>query len=59
MIGGLSSYPLAAAGALLVGLLESFSGFWASEYRGVIVFSLLIPVLVWLSLSGDGAEDRA
>ena len=59
VIGGLSSYPLAAAGALLVGLLESFSGFWASEYRGVIVFSLLIPVLVWLSLSSDGAEDRA
>ena len=59
VIGGLSSYPLAAAGALLVGLLESFSGFWASEYRSVIVFALLIPVLVWLSLSSGGSEDRA
>lgn len=59
VIGGLSSYPLAAAGALLVGLLESFSGFWASEYRSVIVFALLIPVLVWLSLNSGGSEDRA
>lgn len=59
VIGGLSSYPLAAVGAMLVGLLESFSGFWASEYRSVIVFALLIPVLVWLSLRHGGAEDRA
>jgi branched-chain amino acid transport system permease protein len=59
VIGGLASYPIAAAGALLVGVLESFSGFWASEYRNVIVFSLLIPVLVWLSLARGDSEDRA
>jgi branched-chain amino acid transport system permease protein len=59
VVGGLASYPLAAAGALIVGLLESFSGFWASEYRNVIVFSLLIPVLVWLSLARGNTEDRA
>lgn len=59
VIGGLASYPLAAAGALLVGVLESFSGFWASEYRNVIVFALLIPVLVWLSLVRGNTEDRA
>lgn len=59
VIGGLASYPLAAAGALLVGVLESFSGFWASEYRNVIVFALLVPVLVWLSVSRGGVEDRA
>jgi branched-chain amino acid transport system permease protein len=59
VIGGLASYPLAAAGALVVGVLESFSGFWASEYRNVIVFSLLVPVLVWLSLRSGGTEDRA
>jgi branched-chain amino acid transport system permease protein len=57
--GGLASYPLAAAGALIVGLLESFSGFWASEYRNIIVFSLLIPVLIWLSLARGTTEDRA
>jgi branched-chain amino acid transport system permease protein len=59
VIGGLASYPLAAAGALVVGVLESFSGFWASEYRNVIVFALLIPVLVWLSLAHGDGEDRA
>lgn len=59
VIGGLASYPLAALGALLVGVLESFSGFWASEYRNVIVFSLLIPVLVWLSIASGDSEDRA
>ena len=59
VVGGLASYPLAAAGALLVGVLESFSGFWASEYRNVIVFSLMIPVMIWLSLSRGDTEDRA
>ena len=34
IIGGLVSYPLAAAGALLVGLLEAFSSFWASALQG-------------------------
>jgi branched-chain amino acid transport system permease protein len=59
VMGGLASYPLAAAGALIVGLLESFSGFWASQYRNIIVFSLLIPVLIWLSLARGNTEDRA
>lgn len=51
IIGGLVSYPLAAAGALLVGLLESFSSFWASAFKEVIVFTLIIPVLLWRSLA--------
>jgi branched-chain amino acid transport system permease protein len=51
IIGGLSSYPLAAAGALLVGQLESFSSFWASAFKEVIVFTLIIPVLLWRSLA--------
>ncbi|MEO9191139.1 MAG: branched-chain amino acid ABC transporter permease [Acetobacteraceae bacterium] len=59
IIGGLVSYPAAAAGAILVGVLESLGSFWASAYREVIVFTLLIPVLVWLSLRGGAAEDRA
>ncbi len=59
IIGGLVSYPAAAAGAMLVGVLESVGSFWASAYREVIVFTLLIPVLVWLSLRRGGAEDRA
>jgi branched-chain amino acid transport system permease protein len=59
IMGGLVSYPMAAAGALLVGVLESLFSFWASAYREVIVFTLLIPVLVWLSLRGGSPEDRA
>jgi branched-chain amino acid transport system permease protein len=58
IIGGLASYPVAAAGSLLVGLLESFSSFWASAYKEVIVFTLIIPVLVWRSLNSRHADDE-
>jgi branched-chain amino acid transport system permease protein len=58
IIGGLSSYPLAAAGSLLVGLLESFSSFWASAFKEVIVFTLIIPVLLWRSLAVHHHEDE-
>ena len=58
IIGGLGSYPIAAAGALLVGLLESFSSFWASAYKEVIVFTLIIPVLVWRSLTSRQVEEE-
>ena len=57
IVGGLASYPLAAAGALLVGLLESFSSFWASAFKEVIVFTLIIPVLLWRSLTAHHQED--
>jgi branched-subunit amino acid ABC-type transport system permease component len=59
IIGGLVSFPMAAAGAVLVGVLESLGSFWASAYREVIVFTLLIPVLVWLSWRSGSSEDRA
>ena len=55
---GLVVSGLAAAGALLVGLLESYSSYWASAYKEVIVFTLIIPVLAWRSLtSGHGDEE--
>jgi branched-chain amino acid transport system permease protein len=57
IIGGLVSYPAAAAGALLVGLLESFSSFWASAFKEVIVFTLIIPVLLWRSLTTHHHEE--
>jgi branched-chain amino acid transport system permease protein len=57
IIGGLASYPVAAAGALLVGLLESYSSFWASAYKEVIVFTLIIPVLLWRSLRTHHVEE--
>jgi branched-chain amino acid transport system permease protein len=58
IIGGLVSYPVAAVGALLVGLLESYSSFWASAYKEVIVFTLIIPVLLWRSLTTRHVEEE-
>ena len=58
IVGGLASYPLAAGGALLVGLMESFSSFWASAFKDVIVFTLIIPVLVWRSLASHHVEEE-
>ena len=58
IVGGLASYPIAAAGAVLVGLLEAFSSFWASAYKEVIVFTLIIPVLLWRSLTSHHVEEE-
>ncbi len=59
ILGGMGSYPLAAAGALAVGLLESFSSFWASALKESIVFTFIIPVLLWRSLtSRHHVEDE-
>jgi branched-chain amino acid transport system permease protein len=58
IIGGLVSYPLAAAGALLVGLLEAFASYWASGFKDVIVFTLIIPVLLWRSLTAHHQEEE-
>ncbi len=58
IIGGLASYPIAAIGAVLVGLLESYSSFWASAYKEVIVFTLIIPVLLWRSLRAHHIEEE-
>ena len=58
IVGGLSSYPIAAGGAIFVGLVESFSSFWASAYKEVIVFTLIIPVLLWRSLTTTHHEEE-
>ncbi len=58
IVGGMGSYPIAAAGAILVGLLEAFSSFWASAFKEVIVFTLIIPVLVWRSLTTHHVEEE-
>ena len=59
ILGGMAGYPLAAAGALALGLLESFASFWASAYKETIVFTIIIPVLLWRSLtSHHQVEDE-
>jgi branched-chain amino acid transport system permease protein len=51
IIGGLVSYPIAVLAALLVGVVESFAAFWASPFKEAIVFTVIIPVLLWRSLA--------
>lgn len=58
IIGGLVSYPIAAAGAIGVGIVEAFSTFWASDYKEVIVFTLIIPVLLLRSLTSTHHEEE-
>ncbi|WP_371424371.1 branched-chain amino acid ABC transporter permease [Tardiphaga sp.] len=58
IIGGLVSYPLTAAAAILVGCVEAFSSFYASNYKEVIVFTLILPVLVLRSLAAPEVEEE-
>ena len=58
VIGGLSSYPGALLGALFVGVVESFGSFWASAFKEVIVFTLILPVLLLRSLASHGDEEH-
>ncbi|MDW5442066.1 branched-chain amino acid ABC transporter permease [Polaromonas sp. SM01] len=58
VIGGLASYPGAAIGALLVGVIEAFGSFWASAFKEVIVFTLILPVLLWRSLTSGHSDEE-
>jgi branched-chain amino acid transport system permease protein len=58
IIGGLVSYPLTAVAALIVGIVESFSSFYASSFKEVIVFMLLVPVLLLQSLAAPAAVEE-
>ena len=58
IIGGLVSYPLTAVAALVVGCVEAFSSFYASNFKEVIVFTLILPVLVLRSLAAPAVEEE-
>ena len=57
IIGGLVSYPLAAVAAVLVGCVESFASFYASAFKEVIVFTIIVPVLLWRSIRAPVEEE--
>jgi len=57
VLAGLAFYPLAGAAAVFVAIVESFSSFWASAFREVIVLTVLFPALIWLSLSHQHEDD--
>lgn len=58
IIGGLVSYPLTAVAALVVGCVEAFSSFYASNFKEVIVFTLILPVLLLRSLAAPAVEEE-
>ena len=57
ILGGLVSYPVALLGALLVGLFESLTSFYASAYKEALVFLLLVPALFLQSLRARAVEE--
>jgi branched-chain amino acid transport system permease protein len=57
VIAGLSSYPGALIGAMFVGVVESFGSFWASAFKEVIVFTIILPVLLARSLTGGHSDE--
>jgi branched-chain amino acid transport system permease protein len=57
IIAGLTSYPGAMLSAIVVGIIESFGSFWASNFKEVIVFTLIIPVLLWRSIKAGSHEE--
>lgn len=58
VIAGLSSYPGALLGALFVGIVEAFGSFWASAFKEVIVFTLILPILLWRSLQSGPSDEE-
>ena len=58
IIGSLASYPLTALAAIGVGMVESFASFYASNLKEVIVFTLIIPVLIWLSFAHGHTDEE-
>ena len=58
IVGGLVSYPLAAGAAVFVGIVEAFASFWASSFKEIIVFMIIIPVLLVRSLTATHTEDE-
>ncbi|HEU4457816.1 MAG TPA: branched-chain amino acid ABC transporter permease [Methylibium sp.] len=58
VFAGLTSFPLALVGAIGVGLIESFGSFWASAFKEAIVFTSILPVLLWRSLVDPHHEEH-
>ncbi|MFN3862152.1 MAG: branched-chain amino acid ABC transporter permease [Roseateles sp.] len=58
VFGGLASFPMALGGAIGVGLIESFGSFWASAFKEVIVFTVILPILLWRSFVDPHHEEH-
>jgi branched-chain amino acid transport system permease protein len=58
VVAGLASYPGALLGALFVGVVESFGSFWASAFKEVIVFTMILPVLLLRSVRAGHSDEE-
>lgn len=60
VLGGFISYPMAALGSTLVGLAESYSSFFASSFKEIIVFLAVIPIVLlrWLTARNDVEDEE-
>jgi branched-chain amino acid transport system permease protein len=61
VVGGLVSFPLAAGGSLLLGILEALFSFHLSALKDSLVFAALLPILLIRSvrhLSDRAAEEE-
>lgn len=57
VFAGLASFPGALAGAIVVGLIESYASFFASAFKDAVVFAAVLPILLWRSfLHGTNEE---
>ena len=59
IIGGFGSLPGAVIGGIIVGLLESYSTYFTSTYKDVIVFGFLLIMLVFRPQGILGSETKA
>ena len=46
MLGGIGIIPGAVLGGFVIGILETFVNYFASEYVDAVVFGLLVVVLL-------------
>jgi branched-chain amino acid transport system permease protein len=58
IVAGFVSYPGAVLSAFALGVIEAFSSFWASSFKEVIVFGLVVPFLLWRSLTNPHSEEH-
>jgi branched-chain amino acid transport system permease protein len=58
IFGGMASYGFTLLGAMAVGVVESIASFAMSAYKETIVFLMVIPVLLWLSVRGGFQEEE-
>lgn len=58
IFGGLGSFIITGMAAFSVGIVEALASFFASSFKEIIVFSLIIPVLLVRSARSHHGDDE-